>query len=210
MNMRLLGLAIGAFAVAGTAVGAEQPVPIGPFAAIEASSGIDVTFSPGPPSAVLVGDAAKFDRVDVRVEGDRLIVRRKGGILVGAWRGEVKVRVTGPAQLTALTASSGANLEATGIAASDLRLTSSSGADLRVSGVCENLRADASSGSDLNAKDLICADVSAEASSGADAIVHAEKSLRAGASSGGDVAHYGPASAVDVRESSGGDVTRRN
>jgi hypothetical protein len=208
--MREFGLAALALVLLGAAAASEQAVPIGPFTAIEASSGMDVTFSPGPPSAVLVGDATKFDRVEVRVEGDRLLVRRKSGRMFGTWRGEVKVRVTGPAALTALTASSGADLDATGVVARVLRLSSSSGADLKISGTCEDLSADASSGADIAAKNLICGNVRVDASSGADAVVHAEQSIRASASSGADVVYSGPVGAIAVSESSGGDVTRRD
>jgi hypothetical protein len=188
----------------------EKPLTISSFSAIEASAGMDVIFSPGAPSAKLVGDAKEFEQVEVKVENNVLKVTRKsrGWGIRGGWNGQVRVVVTGPAALSAIAASSGADVAASGVATDRLALNSSSGADIDVSGTCRTLAASASSGSDINAKELACEDVAAQASSGADAVVYASKTLSASASSGGDVTHYGPAAATSVSESSGGDVTR--
>lgn len=208
--MRLWILAAMAMAAAMTATAEEKAVAIGAFTDIEAATGMTVTVTPGAPSATLVGDARYFDRVIVEMRGDTLSIRRKSWGWGSSWRDQVKVRVTGPAALKRLAASSGAELSVANLVTTDLVLEASSGAELEVAGACQTLRADASSGADLMARKLICQDVTANASSGADADVYAEKTARGGASSGADVTIYGPATLVDKSSSSGGSVRKAN
>jgi hypothetical protein len=85
-------------------------------------------------------------------------------------------------------------------------IASSSGADIELSGTAETVDADASSGAGIDAEDLVAETVTAAASSGASLSVHATASLRAEASSGGDIDVSGNPASRDVDESSGGDV----
>jgi hypothetical protein len=207
--MRLLGLAAATAMVAMTAAADEKPVAIGPFSGIEAAAGMSVTVTPGAPSATLVGDPRFFDRVIVDMRGDTLRITRKTQMGWGfSWRDQVTVRVTGPADLKRLAASSGAELTAESLAGGDVDLEASSGAELIVGGSCGTVRADGSSGADLDARRLKCKDANARASSGADVDVYADKTARANASSGADVTVYGPGTLVEKSSSSGGGVRK--
>jgi hypothetical protein len=209
MAMRALVLAAAAAAASILAAADERPVAIGAFSAIEAAAGMSVTVEPGAPRATLVGDPRYFDRVIVEVQGDTLKISRKSWTSWGSsWRDQVKVRVTGPADLKRLAASSGADLTAVKLVGGAVDLDASSGAELKVAGTCTTLRAEASSGADLDARKLICQDASASASSGADLDVYAEKTARGGASSGADVTVHGTANLVEKSSSSGGSVRK--
>jgi hypothetical protein len=106
-----------------------------------------------------------------------------------------------------LDASSGADISVTDAVLGDVNIASSSGADIELSGTAETVDADASSGAGIDAEDLVAETVTAAASSGASLSVHATASLRARASSGGDIDVSGNPATRDVDESSGGDVS---
>ena len=137
----------------------------------------------------------------------------------------VTIDITLPT-LAGVNASSGADVDLTGITAGELDLdassgadisvmdailgavtvSSSSGADIELSGTAETVDAEASSGAGIDAEDLVAETVTAAASSGASLSVHATASLHARASSGGDIDVSGNPASRDVDESSGGDV----
>lgn len=207
--MRIWAIAAAAALSAMAASGAEKPVPVGAFRAIEASAGMSVTIEPGAPSATLSGDPRYFDRVIVEMSGDTLRISRKSWSNWGSsWRDQVHVRVTGPADLARIVASSGADVTALSIAARDLDVRASSGAELRVAGSCANLQAEASSGADLDARQLKCQTVEARASSGADLDVFAETTARASASSGADATVHGPGVLTERSSNSGGSARK--
>jgi hypothetical protein len=209
MMMRALVLAAAALAASWMAAADEKPVAIPTFSAIEAAAGMSVTVAPGAPLVTLIGDPRYFDRVIVAVQGDTLTISRKSWTKWGSsWRDQVKVRVTGPADLRRLAASSGADLTVPKLVGGAVELDASSGAELKVAGTCTTLSAEASSGADLNARQLICQEASARASSGADLDVYAEKTARGRASSGADVTVHGPANMVEKSSSSGGSVRK--
>ncbi len=138
----------------------------------------------------------------------------------------VTINITLPA-ISGVSASSGADVRATGIKSDQLDLEASSGADVKLtgatlgavragassgasidlSGTCTSIDAEASSGSGIDAGDLVCATATAGASSGADIAVHATQSVKAEASSGGDVDIEGNPAQTDFNSSSGGDIS---
>lgn len=138
----------------------------------------------------------------------------------------VSLNITLP-HVAGISASSGADVKATGLASEKLELNSSSGAEItlkgaalgavsanassgagvEISGTCATIDVEASSGAGINAEDLVCADATAQASSGADILVHATKTLKAEASSGGDIDVRGKPAQTDYNSSSGGDVS---
>ena len=107
-----------------------------------------------------------------------------------------------------ISVSSGADLEIDALTAESVWLDTSSGSDAELSGHVVNFDASSSSGSDLSCADLVSENCVVSASSGSDAEVHASKTLRASASSGGDVRYKGNPAQKDINESSGGDVNR--
>ena len=105
-----------------------------------------------------------------------------------------------------LDASSGSDIKLTDVVAQKIGLETSSGSDAKISGKVEQFEARASSGSDIDAGNLVSKNCKVRVSSGSDATVHATKSLKADASSGGDIRYKGNPTHRDTNESSGGDV----
>ncbi len=106
-----------------------------------------------------------------------------------------------------LDASSGSDIKLEDLKANKIWVETSSGSDALLSGEVSHFEARASSGSDIDASDLVSKHCKVSVSSGSDASVHATESLKANASSGGDVRYRGNPSQKNVHESSGGDVS---
>jgi len=206
MNLKLAISALVLAGVAGVAHAEQRPGLTG-FTRVDANAGVDVEVVVGGGFSVNV-TGRDADRVVTRVNGDRLIVEP---VRTSGWfqRGprDAQVRVTMP-RVEGLSASSGADLVASGVNGGNLNLASSSGADLRVSGRCDSFNADASSGADIHASELRCVNGSVDVSSGADAHVFASGQLNVDASSGGGVVAHGQPSIGNVDLSSGGSLRR--
>lgn len=106
-----------------------------------------------------------------------------------------------------LEASSGADITVTDATLGTVTANASSGSDITLSGEAQAIEADASSGADINAEDLASAAATAQVSSGAGISLRASQSIRAEASSGGDIEVYGNPATRDVDASSGGDIS---
>lgn len=202
--MRLLVVAC-AFAITGAGTAFAEPRDHSGFTQVSASAGTDVEVTVGAGFSVDVSGPGA-DRVVTRVSGETLVVERRRGFHWGS-PPRALVRVTMPS-VEGLSASSGADLIATGVDSGEISLDASSGADLRVSGRCGTFVADVSSGADIHAQDLRCENGSVEASSGADARVFASGRLNVDASSGGGVIAYGNSNIGNIDLSSGGSLRR--
>lgn len=202
--MKLI-LAASALVLASAGIANAEVRNVGSFTKVEANAGTDVEVSVGGGFRVEV-TGRDADRIVTRVEGDTLVVEPVRG---WSWRGrrQANIRVSMP-RVSGLSASSGADLNVTGVNGGDIELDSSSGADLRVSGRCNSFSADASSGSDIHAEDLRCESGSVDVSSGADARVYATGRLDVDASSGGGVQAYGNPGIGNIDLSSGGSLRR--
>jgi Putative auto-transporter adhesin, head GIN domain len=176
------------------------------FTKITATAGTDVRVEIGPAYHVEV-EGREAAQIVTRVERDRLIVEpvRRWG-----WHGrrDAIVRVSMP-QVEALDVSSGAHIEASGVAGGDLSLNASSGAVMNVAGACGGLRVDTSSGANINARELQCETGRVSASSGSRASLTLAVRLDLDASSGADVSVSGAAINGDISLSSGGSLHRR-
>ena len=202
--MRLMLAASAAVVLATAGVAHAEVRNLAGFTKVDANAGTDVQVTVGGAFRVEVTgrDAA---RIITRVQGDTLIVEPVRGF---SWRGrQANIRVTMP-RVVGLSASSGADLIATGVNGGAIALDSSSGADLQVSGTCASFTADASSGADIDARQLHCENGSVDVSSGADARVFASGRLDVGASSGGGVVAYGNPGIGNIDLSSGGSLRR--
>lgn len=204
--MRLV-FAISVLALSGVAgvAHAEQRALSG-FTHVAASAGTDVEVTVGGGFSVEV-TGRDADRVVTRVSGNRLIVEPVRGNWLQRGPRDARVRVTMP-RVEGLSASSGADLVATGVNGGAVALDSSSGADLRVSGRCDSFAADASSGADIHAAELRCVNGSVDVSSGANVRVYASGRLDVEASSGGGVVSSGEAGIGTISLSSGGSHRR--
>ncbi|MEQ1817099.1 MAG: head GIN domain-containing protein [Terricaulis sp.] len=201
--MRLI-LAASALVLATAGAAHAETRNLSGFTKVDANAGTDVEVTVGGAYRVEV-TGRDADRIVTRIDGDTLVVEPVRGF---SWRGrQANIRVTMP-RVEGLSASSGADLVATGVSGGAIALDSSSGADLRVSGTCANFTADASSGSDLDARQLRCESGSVDVSSGAGARVFASGRLDVDASSGGGVIAYGNPGIGNIDLSSGGSLRR--
>lgn len=208
------------------------------FDKIDIATGLDVVVQLGDSFSVTAtsGSAHALDNLQLEVTGGELVARFDqsfldfilSGGLVGMLLSSgnaLTIEVTLPAisaieassgadvrahglvsEQLSLNASSGANVELTDATLGTVHIESSSGADIDISGTAESVEAKASSGADIDAEKLVAASATASASSGAGISIHATGSIIAEASSGGDVDVYGNPRARDVDASSGGDV----
>jgi len=93
--------------------------------------------------------------------------------------------------------------------ANDLSVETSSGSDVSLNGKANALEVSASSGSDIDAGALVSKKCKANVSSGSDIKVNVTEELNAVASSGGDITYSGDPKTKNVRESSGGGISRK-
>jgi len=199
------------------------------FDGISVSSGIDVYLSQGSYEEVIVeADPNWVDDLLTEVKDGvlHIYLKKKFGF---QWNRSYKAYVTfddlrslavsagadvesaGPFRLDRLkiSVSSGADLKIDDLVAESVWLETSSGSDARLSGQVVNFEASSSSGADISCGGLVVEYCKVRVSSGSDAEVHATKSLRASASSGGDIRYQGNPAQKDLNESSGGDVYAR-
>ncbi len=179
------------------------------FSRVGASAGVSVQITTGADYSVRAeGKTAGLDNLKITQKGGALNVGRNKSKLFKR-RSDISVYITMPA-LEGVRASSGSDVDATGIDARNFSVTVSSGADVSLAGQCEDISASVSSGSDLDGENMRCRSASVTASSGADASVYASENVTANASSGGDIDVYGGPEIRTINKSSGGDVSIRN
>jgi len=202
------------------------------FTKLSAAAGVDVSFSTGRDFSITAYNRnGDFEDLIIEREGDTLLVYRKSNYGWSWWnqRENYKVTVTAPS-LNSVKASSGSDVEGSGLKGSqisirsssgsdivikgisggDVDLKSSSGSDIKVSGTCETADIKSSSGSDINARGLQCETVYAKASSGSDISAYASETLTAKASSGADIDVRGnPTQTAELDKSSGGSISIR-
>ena len=178
------------------------------FTRVKVSSGIDLYISQGSKTSLTVeADENLHDYIVTRVDGNQLKIYVDGNI----WRAKAKKVYLTVTDIEELRATSGSDvISESVIKASDLDVSTSSGADMNIEVEADNITSSSSSGSDLRIKGtakthttsatsgssvhaygLESKDVMAKVSSGADITVFASESIEAKASSGGDIRYKG-------------------
>lgn len=191
------------------------------FTAITASEGLHVYVTQDSEFRIRVeADENVIDLIGTDIRDGKLHVHAIENI----GRATKRVYVSLP-EITALEASSGADLSGEGVIEADkVRLNAnsgaelqlelvadqveadcSSGADIRLGGRANLLYVDASSGSDVKALDMAARVCRANASSGADIKVQVLEELTADASSGADIGYTGDPK-VETQKSVSGSV----
>jgi hypothetical protein len=211
-RIEMRGIVIAAAAAAAfctAASAAEKQVQTAPFTAISVAAGVQASFEPGPQSITIIGSDRAIARVVVENRAGTLVIRRKpqSGISFG-WGATAQVRITGPAELSGLSANSGASLRAKGVKAQAIALEASSGGVVRAAGSCTEADIKVSSGGALRARDMQCAAAKGEASSGGSASLYVSRTARGSASSGGSLRFFGPGELASRSTSSGGSVSK--
>lgn len=202
-----------------------------PFTAVDISSGIDAVVTVGGSQSVtaVAPNAADLDELNVEVRDGTLKIWRDWDffdLFEGIGERETRFTIAAPALNSAaassgsdvdvsglsgetvwLESSSGADLKATDIQATNVDVDVSSGADLKANGTCTTLDLNVSSGADAELGDLACTNAEVEASSGSDVTLRVNGSLKAEASSGAGISVKGKPAKTEIDESSGGSVT---
>ena len=233
MKTYILGLLLAFFLFTPCLAGAQDltltPAVSG-FSTLKVSSGVQVFLTQGETESVRI-EARGFTKDDIiaAVDGGEL----KLSIRLQGWLGKnradrttsryvkayltarqlTEIRVTSGAQLTgegtfkaeklAIHSKSGAEITLA-VAATDVELSASAGANAEVSGAVQTVTASASGGATLRAGDLKARTCQAEASSGADVRVFADDELFLKASTGGSIHHSGSGRIVSRKTSLGG------
>jgi hypothetical protein len=109
--MRLPLVLLSATLIASPALAAERSFPVGAFSAVVLSGSPDVIVTTGAgPSVVAQGADSDLDRLDIKVEGGRLIIATKSGSWNWSSRDGVTVRVSAP-NLTAASISGSGDMK---------------------------------------------------------------------------------------------------
>lgn len=227
----------------------NKTVEIGKFASVQVSNGLKVVLTPGAYTGRAEINTVPEEEKDLRVEVKsnqlrvyfkdrhrngkvRTVVRVTApGIVTGDVSSGATLVVTGPYTVkgnVTLSASSGGDIKADKITATQLNANASSAGDIVLSDLRGNLNANSSSGADIKITDVAGTDVTVTTSSGADAKFKSVRcdnltlnsssgadikadaidctNLQATASSGADIVLKGRARNVNTSKSSGGSV----
>lgn len=216
-------LALAAVAVPGIA--AERSFPVGTFGEVVLAGSADVVVTTGPKASVVAeGSSEALDRLDIRTEGNRLIVsqRRDSGYSWGT--SSPTVRVTVP-RLTAATISGSGDLQVdrvdvpafegrisgsgdmaiASLRAGTVTLSISGSGDIRAGGRCTALNSRISGSGDMALYGLVCETVDASISGSGDIAVQATKSGTLATMGSGDIRVTGGATCT-VRKSGSGSI----
>jgi len=221
-----------------TALAESRDFDLAGFDRIDIATGLDATVRIGTDFVVKAESHSSdaLDNLELSVENGVLVARIDSsfldfiisGGLVGMLFNSgnaVSLDITVPA-LTGAVASSGADIDISGLTAETLELdassgadislddarigtlqaTASSGSDIEISGRADRAELDASSGSDIDAGDLVVEQAQVNASSGGTIEAQVTEAVRANASSGANIDISGNPRQRDIDSSSGGDV----
>lgn len=201
------------------------------YNAVKVSTGIDVYIRQGNRQEVTVEvDEDDIDDLVTEVRGGELQIYFDNNSSFWNWRSRDAVVYVTVTDIKSIRSSSGSDVVGETVIVSDyLELDASSGADLKlqvktrrlvaetssgsdmeISGETDEFDGRSSSGSDLDARGLVARKAKVRASSGSDLAITVTEDIDAAASSGSDISYSGRPQYVNIDESSGGDVSRRN
>lgn len=176
------------------------------FEKVDASAGVNVIVRQGPYSVHAESQNGDLSRLKVDVRGDTLVVGREQNWFGWSGRGpRYTVTVSAP-DYRGFDASSGSNIDGSGLSLKNLTVEVSSGADVEIAGTCADLHLSVSSGANFDGGNLRCETASVDASSGANADAFASRSAEGEASSGADITFHGKPVNFSKDTSSGGSV----
>jgi hypothetical protein len=223
--------AAAALALYSTSAFAEtRTLDVGPFTGIEITSGINAVVTVGGAQSVVAEapGTSDFDDFKFEVRDGVLHVWYDWNItrIFDFSDRNMKLTIAVPA-LDAVASTSGATVNATGIAGDHLKLEVTSGASadiagaaaktydlqvttgshLSIGGSCDSLHAEVTTGAHADAKDLICDDVVAEATTGANFVITANGTIDAETTTGANVVVYGGPKVNHLESSTGGSVS---
>jgi hypothetical protein len=218
---------------ASSAFAETRTLDVPPFAGIEITSGIDASVSAGGAQSV-VADAPNigaFNDFKYEVRDGVLHVWYDWNIarIFDFSARELTLTIAVPS-LDAIASTSGATVDATGIAGDRLKLMVTSGAQaaikdatvrsyegevtsgahLVLSGSCESARIEVTTGAQVEAKDLLCTDVVAETTTGAGLSITANGTIDAESTTGASMVVFGGPSVNHLESTTGGSISFPN
>lgn len=209
----------------------RQERNVSSYDAVSVSTGIEVYIRQGNRQEVTVEvDEDDLDDLMTEVRGGELKIYFESNTSFWNWKDRDAVVYVTVTDIKAIKSSSGSEVIGETIIVSDflevesssgadlklqvrartLRAESSSGSNMELSGEADDFEGRSSSGSDLDAMDLVAKKATVRASSGSDLSITVTEDIDADASSGSDISYSGRPQYVNIDESSGGDVSRRN
>src|SRR6201996_5260220 len=184
-----LAILIGAAALLATPVFAAQTISVGPFSAVEADDGAQVTIRHGAQQVTMTEGSMEFSRFEVR-DGVLHLVTCEGWHCPHHYKFHVEISMP---NINAIEASDGANIVIDeGFPAQ---------ADLSVK---------ASDGGNIDARSLVAANVNAKASDGGNLKIHPRKTMQAHADDGGNIVYWGNPTVTALVSEDGGSVRGEN
>ena len=216
---------------AASVIGGRQTRQISGFHGITVSSGIDLQLTQKNVEEVFVeANSDDLDKIITKVENGILKIYVKDKSWSGLnWNSKSRKVFVSFKTLDLVEASAGSDVSSQSVLkldklnlqvssgsdvkleldANELSVDTSSGSDVALTGKAVSFHAAASSGSDIDAEQLVSKKCNANVSSGSDIKVNVTDELDADASSGSDIVYSGNPKMKNIRESSGGDVTKK-
>ena len=207
---------------AAPAVAAERRFPVSDFTEIVLAGSPDVTVTTGGrPSVVASGEASELDRLDIRVDGKRLLIGTKPGRWTGSRKEDVKIRVSTAAVSAAVISGSGSilvdrvrgpfsgrisgsgEMDLPSVDSSSLTLAISGSGDMDVAGRCGQGNFSISGSGDIDATALTCADLTATTTGSGDIDARATGTATLRVTGSGDITVTGGARCTSKATGSG-------
>ncbi|OXB06957.1 DUF2807 domain-containing protein [Flavobacterium plurextorum] len=204
----------------------EKRIVQGDFQNVKVSNAIDLVIEQSDATEIIVeADDNLQKEIITKVENGTLVIHCKFNSFRNITMKKVIVKMPVINKLEASSASSvegkniiqGENIELETSSAANMNLNiesdniivnSSSGSDVKIEGKALRIQTKASSGANIDAKKLLANEVQAKASSGGSITVHPIVSLKADASSGGDIDYDIAPKTIEKNVSSGGSVSQ--
>lgn len=213
-------------ASASAALAESRSLNVDTFTGVEVTSGITADIAVGGPLSVVAEspNAKDIDELRYDVRDGVLHVWYDWNVFQIFDPGHsLKLTITVPT-LESIESTSGASVDAMGLAAGDIRLAATSGAHLsaagltgtkyrvevtsgasaQFSGACESIEAEITTGSSLTAKDLTCVDAWAEVTTGASATLTATGTIGGEVTTGASLTVYGSPEVKHLETTTGG------
>ncbi|MGO4905773.1 head GIN domain-containing protein [Flavobacterium sp. W20_MBD1_R3] len=204
----------------------ESRIVDGDFKSIEVNNAIDLVIEQSDKTEIVVeADDNLQKHITTKVENGTLVISFDKNSFSNASSKKVTVKMAVIDELEAtssatissknivkgenirLNTSSGASIDLS-IESDTITCDTSSGSTITINGKALQMTTTASSGSEINADKLLVNDISADVSSGASISVHPIVSLKAEASSGGNITYDIQPKSIQKNTSSGGSISQ--
>lgn len=177
--------------------------PLAAFHAIDASTGVTVVVHAGTPVAASVtADDNLLGQIVTEVRDGTLFVRLEGGVRTA---NPLRVELANSG-VDAISASTGATVEADALAGSSVSVGASTGATVRATGTADSLHVTSSTGATADLRSVVAGQVDVDVSTGASTHVQPTATVTGKCTGGGSVFVHGKPARNDVAKDEGSTV----